>query len=136
MEFETKIKIHFDEADPAGIAFSGGIFTKMHRCYEEFIVALDQDPKQFFLNPSEIYPIRHMEAEYLRPLLPLNEYGVRMTVIKISDSSFQLEFRVANNGNDHCVVRSTHVCVDKSSMKKASLPSQLKESLQKFATPQ
>lgn len=136
MSFQTQIKIHFDEADPAGIAFSGGIFTKIHRCYEEFVEALGQNPTQFFLNPEIITPIRHIEADYLQPLLPLQKYDVQIGVLKLGESSFQLQFNVSKESKDLCVVRSTHVCCQKSTMKKCSIPKDLKENLEKFAIPQ
>ena len=133
MTFNTEIRIHFDEADPAGIAFSGEILTKMHRCYEEFIEALGLDPKEFFLSPKLIYPLRHVEVEYFKPLLPLSTYKVAIGVTKISDSSFQLQYNVqGSNGDRHCQLRSTHVCVDPAPMKKSDLPDPLRESLKKF----
>ena len=130
MSFETTMKIHFDEADPAGIAFSGGIFTKIHRCYEDFIVALKQDPQQFFLNPELIYPLRHIEAQYFYPLLPLQEYNVKIDVSRLSESSFQLQFDILKGEKIFCQVRSTHVCCQKSSMTKVAIPENLKQNLE------
>lgn len=126
------MKIHFDEADPAGIAFSAQLFTKAHHCFEEFIAGIGEDPKAFFLKPEMIYPIRHMEAEYFKPLLPLETYGVEIVVIKLSESSFQLEFQI----EDHCRLRSTHVCVEKASMTKSSIPASLRQNLEKFVSQQ
>ena len=136
MSFKTEISIHFDEADPAGIAFSGGVFTKMHRCYEEFITALGQNPQKFFLNPEVIFPLRHMEADYFAPLMPLEKYQVSIGVLKNSDTSFQLQYEISKGETKHCVVRSTHVCVDKSTMKKTAMPSDLKQNLETFVIPQ
>ena len=136
MTFETEIKIHFDEADPAGIAFSGGLFTKMHRCYEDFIVALEIDPQEFFLNPTVIVPLRHVEADYLRPLRPLQKYQVVVSVTKMSESSFQLQFEVKQKNQNHAVLRSTHVCCSKETLVKCPIPDHLRQSLEKFAAPQ
>ena len=132
MSFETKIKIHFDEADPAGIAFSGGIFTKIHRCYEDFIEALNQDPKEFFLNPKVITPLRHVEVEYFRPLFPLETYDVMIDVLKLSESSFQLQFNIQRDGKTLSSVRSTHVCCLKDNMEKCPIPENLRQNLEKF----
>lgn len=136
MGFQTKIKIHFDEADPAGIAFSGGLFTKLHRCYEEFIEALDQDPTQFFLNPTTLFPLRHVEAEYLGPLLPLKTYCVDIHVKKMGHSSFTLEFTVKDSQKVLARLHSTHVACNKLTMEKSPLPKELKENLEKFVIPQ
>ncbi len=135
MTFKTTTKIHFDEADPAGIAFSGTLFTKAHRCYEEFIAKITS-AEDFFLNPEAIYPIRHTETEFLAPLFPLKSYEVLIQVNKLGDTSFQLQFDIQKEGRSRAIVRTTHVCVDKKTMKKQGLPSELKESLQKFVTQQ
>lgn len=136
MPFKTQMKIHFDEADPAGIAFSGGLFTKIHRCYEDFVVALDQDPNAFFLNPEVIYPLRHFEGEYLQPLLPLQTYEVFVSVLKISESSFQLEYKVGSYEKPKACFRSTHVAVNRKEFQKISIPDSLKRNLEKFVIPQ
>jgi acyl-CoA thioesterase FadM len=136
MSFKTQIKIHFDEADPAGIAFSGHIFTKVHRCYEEFIEELGQNPSHFFLKNEILVPIRHVEIDYLGPLLPFKSYPVVISVLKISTSSFQLQFSIFDGTKLMSKVKSTHVCCDKQSMEKCEIPSLLKESLQKFVIPQ
>ncbi len=136
MVFETEMKIHFDEADPAGIAFSGGLFTKIHRCYEDFVVALQQDPKAFFLDPEIIYPLRHFEGEYLQPLMPLESYPVSVEVCRLSTSSFQLQYSVGNQDKPRAVFRSTHVAVDRKTFSKVSIPTSLKQNLEKFVTQQ
>ena len=134
MGFETSIKIHFDEGDPAGVAFSGHLFGKMHRCYETFVEeALGHNPQSFFLKSQVIYPLRHFEGEYFKPLLPLSTYGVRMGVLKISQTGFRLEYEV--HGDSPQVMacfRSTHVAVDGKTWKKKPLPQEFKESLEKF----
>jgi acyl-CoA thioesterase FadM len=136
MAFETQMKIHFDEADPAGIAFSGGLFSKIHRCYEGFVEALGQDPEAFFLSPEIIYPLRHFEGEYFHPLLPLRHYPVQIRVLKCSISSFQLEYSVGPAEKRAAIFRSTHVAVDPKTFQKTAIPDSIKQNLQKFATPQ
>ena len=132
MEFQTQIKIHFDEVDPAGIAFAGHIFNKTHRCYEEFIEAIGQNVREFFTGSSFIYPIRHIEVEYLKPLFALKIYQVVIMVKRISESSFQLQFNIREKGETVSKVHSTHVCCEKEKMKKAALPKNLKQRLEKY----
>lgn len=136
MAFETSMKIHFDEADPAGIAFSGGLFTKIHRCYEDFIAGIGEDPQQFFLKPDLIYPLRHFEGEYMAPLMPLQTYQVWIEVSKLSESSFSLQYTVGEKDKPRAQFRSTHVCVDKTTFKKSSIPEALRQKLEKFGSVQ
>ncbi len=131
MAHTTTMKIHFDEADPAGIAFSGGLFTKIHRCFEDFIEAMKIDPNEFFFNRDSIFPLRHNEAEYFKPLLPLKTYSVLISVLRISETSFQMEFKVMDQEVPHAVVRSTHVCCDSQTFTKKPIPDFLRGGLQK-----
>ena len=132
MEFQTRIKIHFDEADPAGIAFAGHIFNKIHRCYEDFIETLGQDSRNFFMGTDLIYPIRSMEAQYLKPLLALNTYQMTLLVHSLSESGFQLQFDIKEKDQMFCQVRSTHVCCKKQEMKRTTLPEDLRQGLEKY----
>ena len=131
MTFQETIKIHFNDADPAGICFFGTVFEKVHQVYEGFLQALDVDTKTWFLNPKIIIPIRHTEANFLRPLYALEEYEVQVNPIHISDSSFRLMFVIGRNGENHCNVITTHTCFDPVKKEKRMLPDPLKEQLQK-----
>lgn len=96
------------------------------------------DPQKFFMDPDIIYPLRHMEADYFGPLFPLHDYQARVQVLKISDSSFTLQFDIEEPTNQKvmCQVRSTHVCCLKEGMRKNSIPDDLRQSLEKFVIQQ
>ena len=126
------MKIHFDEADPLGIAFAGNIFRKTHHCYEDFIENLGGDHKEFFMGDTFIYPIRHVEVEYFKPLRPLNHYKVGIHVLHLSEFRFQLQFDIGEPEQLHCQVRSTHVCCKKQKMEKSPIPMDLKHQLEKY----
>ena len=132
MEFQTRIKTHFDEADPAGIVFTGHIFNKIHRCYEDFIETLGQNRKDFFMGLDLIYPIRSLEAEYFKPLFVLQTYQVITTVSGLSESSFQLRSLIREKNQTLCQIRSTHVCCERQKMKKTTLPKDLRQELKKY----
>ncbi len=136
MEFTTQFKIHFDEADPAGIAFSGGLFTKVHRCYEDFVEALGQDASAFFLSPETLYPLLKFQADYHKPLLPLQNYEVKIGVVGLSTSSFTLQYRVTQGDESFATLTSVHVAVNKKTFQKTSIPEDLRVNLQKFELPQ
>lgn len=132
MSYKSQIHIHFDEADPAGIAFFGNIFHKIHQTYEDFLRHMDIDLKEWFLNPQTIAPIRHTEAEYLAPLLPFETYDVVTKVLSLSESTFRLEFTIEKKNKKHVIVSTTHVCCSVAEMKKVPIPKNLKLQLEKF----
>ena len=131
MAFSTTTKIHFDEADPAGVAFSGQLFTKMHRCYEGFISHMGISPQDFFLGEKWAYPLRAIDCEYFSPLLALHEYDVEIQVLKISETSFKLGYSVKKQGKLCAKLNSVHVCINKSTGAKAEIPHSLKVGLEK-----
>lgn len=131
-EFKTTMTIHFDEADPAGIAFAGQIFTKVHRCYEDFIAHLRINKKHFFLDSDYAYPIKSFEAEYLAPLFPLQTYDVNVSVLNLSQNSYQLQFNILDGAKSLCLVRSVHVCCKKQPFEKSPLPIDLKSRLENY----
>lgn len=68
--FHTEIQIRFREADPAGILFFGHVFALAHDCFEGFIEETGFGWKNWFNVRGEyLVPIRHTEANYLRPFL-------------------------------------------------------------------
>lgn len=132
MAYQSQFQVHFDDADPAGIAFFGNLFTKIHHCYEEFLQAMGVDLKQWFLSPEVIAPIRHSEAEYFKPLFPFETYNVDIKVLSLSESTFRLEFNIHQKGEKNSIVRTTHVCCSAKTFQKVSIPEKLKVELEKF----
>lgn len=132
MSFQSQIQIHFNEADPAGIAFFGNVFAKIHQCYEDFLQSMGIDLEEWFLSPKLIAPIRHTEAEYFKPLLPFKNYDVKIKTLSLSESTFRLQFTIERDGEKHVVISTTHVCCTVKDMKKAPIPESLNMELQKF----
>ena len=134
MSFQTEIRIHFDEGDPAGVAFSGGLFRKMHQCFEEFVMAMGIDSQQYFFNEDWAFPIRLTECQFLKPLAPLQNYKVSIGVSQISHSSFTVQYEVISKDQVVCSqIKSVHVCLEKKTLKKAAIPDFLKNGLENFA---
>lgn len=138
MTFSSKMTIHFDDADPAGICFFAKIIGKSHHIYEEFIAHIKEDPVHFFSGEKWLVPIRHVEADYFAPLRALNTYPVFVSVTTLSRCSFQLQFAIGSSiGNSsgqspNAMVKTTHVFVDRASQKKAPLPPSLRQKLEAF----
>ncbi|MCB0378385.1 MAG: thioesterase family protein [Bdellovibrionales bacterium] len=131
MAFRSQFRVHFEEADPAGIAFFGVVYNKVHHAYEDFLASMGIDLTAWFLNPEVITPIRGLTTNFTRPLLPLETYDIQVVVPSISEHSFQLRFTIEQEGQEHCQVTTTHVCVEKSKMKKITIPETLRLQLEK-----
>ena len=92
-QWKRTIRIHFDEADPAGLLFFGSYFIIAHRFMEECLSSLFSW-KEWYNNPHWGAPIRHAEAEYFSPLYAgdLCELTLSLKKIGLSSLSFELCF--------------------------------------------
>jgi len=129
MSFKTEITMKFSQTDMAGIGFFNEAFNVFHDQYEEFVQKQVTGKKNWFNNPEWVVPIRHIEADYLRPLMAFENYQVEIRVSKVGGSSFHLETTIAQGSNVHCKIQSTHVFVDKKTMKPRPIPEEILKTL-------
>lgn len=130
--FHTKKTLTFRESDPAGIMFFGNIFAFAHDAFEEFIVAAGYTYKEWFEPQDIIIPIRHTEANYFAPFFPGQTYEISVTVGKIGQSSFQMNYTFSQAHKKHAVVTMVHAVADKKSMQKAPIPNLIKSRLMPY----
>lgn len=130
MAYKTQIFLPFHLADPAGIIFFGHVFTLAHQAYEEWIskdLGIQWD--DWFKNPNWIVPIKHAEADYMRPLIAGKICEVNLQLAEIRTSSFRLDYAFNLNGEVCCIVKHVHVFCERSSMKKIDIPLSIKPKL-------
>ncbi len=127
--FQKKIQMHFREADPAGILFFGNIFGLAHDCFEDFIQAAGFTWKEWFQTKDYLIPIRHTESNFLKPFLPGDSYQIHASVLKIGNSSFQMNYEFKSQDTTHAVVTMTHTFLDARSREKISVPSSVRDRL-------
>lgn len=125
--------VHFDEGDPAGIVFFGNFYRLAHRALELSFPQWGLTWEDFFKHPGVGFPVRHSEADYLRPIRPGQKVYVTVTPEKIGESSvtFKTDFRESEDLSSpiHATTRVTHVAIDTKTLKKTPLPKSLKEKL-------
>ncbi|MGI4791012.1 MAG: acyl-CoA thioesterase [Janthinobacterium lividum] len=132
MPFTREITPRFNQLDPAGILFFGEIFTLCSGIYEDFIQSLGFEWKQWFDNPSSASPVRHAEADYLRPLEGGQVYEVRVEILSLGTSSFEVGYTIRKLGITHCVVRLVHVFIDGQTRTKIPVPAAVREAFTKY----
>jgi len=133
MSFTSTIKIHFDDADPAGVCFYAKIIGKTHQVYEEIVESFGLDVRSFFSGEKWLVPIRHTEAEYLKPLKALTTYSVTVSQTKISESSFTLSYSISEGTELCALVRTTHVFLETKTGKKCEIPEDFKKGLESLS---
>lgn len=125
-----KFSVAFDEADGEGIVFFGNYFRLAHRALEAHLPRLGVTWTEWFKNPDFGVPLRHVEADYMKPLRPGEDYLVDVAVAEMGESSvhFAYEFR-SLNGEVLARLKTSHVFVSRLEMKKITIPTSIRERL-------
>jgi acyl-CoA thioesterase FadM len=115
--------IPFHLADPAGILFFGHVFTLAHEAFEHFVIDAIQSPwTDWFQNSEWIVPIKHAEANYMRPLQAGDECQIELVVTDLSASSFTMNAAFIQQ-HLCCEVKTVHVFCSRAQKQKIPIPS-------------
>lgn len=128
--YKIEIQIPFHQVDPAGILFFGHVFTIAHQAFETFITeTLNIQWQEWFQNPEWCVPLKHVSADYLRPIVGGDRYIVSIAVEEVKETSFILKTIISKDDIDHCHVKSVHLFVDKTILQKIPIPKLYKDLL-------
>lgn len=126
-----RFKVPFDEADGEGIVFFGNYFRLAHRAFEAYLPTVGIKWEEWFDHPQWGVPLRHVEADYLKPLKPGDEYEVDIRVADMGESSVHFTYEFTCKGAVMAKLKTSHVFVSRPEMKKIPLPTTLVERLKK-----
>jgi YbgC/YbaW family acyl-CoA thioester hydrolase len=123
--FQRELSIRFQDVDAAGIIFYPNALALCHDIYVEFL-AVSGAPLHEALQGPWIAPVRHAEADYLRPL----RFGDRIT-ISIAAAHLEpieqptevtLGYRVTKGEELSIVAQTVHTFVDPGTFKRVLVP--------------
>ena len=136
MAFRKKVKIYFDQGDPARIAFHGEHSIIVQRVLEEYIPSIGISWEDWFSNNEVFMPIVKLNNEYKKPLYPGKEYIVELNLTHVGKSSVGCGYRILTLEEEACcIVEAVYVCVDKTSFKSKALPKKWQTILKENQTP-
>lgn len=120
--FEQNITVHFRQTDMAGIAYFNEVFNIFHDTYEAWVALNFESKSYWFQNPEWAVPLKNVQCDYKAPLLPFENYNVRITLAEISNSSFRLKTEILNESLVCAEITTTHVFMDKKSLRSKPIP--------------
>ncbi len=130
MTFKTQTLVSFEQTDPGGVLFYAQVFSLTHKCLEEFIIHSKIGWNHWFQNTELAAPIRHCEADYLKPMFAGQNYMIELKVNSISETTVSFNFTIKNSQQDLCCKASTvHTFINKSTIKKSPLPDDIRKKL-------
>lgn len=125
--FALELPIRFQDVDAAGIIFYPRVLELCHDVYVEFLASVGYPLPEMLKGPF-IIPIRHAEADYLRPL----RFGDRVEVAiiaaqtgpRLPPTEVTLGYHISNIENDEpaAVAQTVHTFVDRRSLERVPIP--------------
>jgi YbgC/YbaW family acyl-CoA thioester hydrolase len=126
-----KFTVNFDEADGEGIVFFGNYFRLAHRALEQYLAQIGFPWEEWFKNKEFGVPLRHVEADYLRPLRPGDTFLAVIKVAEIGESSVSFDYEFQDQaGKPLAKLKTAHVFASRADFRKISIPENIRARLE------
>jgi len=132
MAFEHRRRVRFQDTDPAGIVFFANIFVYCHEAFEELLRAVGMPLETIIASREQVLPLAHAEADFKKPFRVGVLVTTRVTVARIGDRSFRLDYEMKDDkGELLAQVATVHVATDPGSGRATALSPKLRDALAK-----
>lgn len=121
--------VRFQDVDAAGLVFFARFFDYFHDAYAGFLRARGAPIEGAIRDGSWIAPLRHAEADYIRPLRFADAISVVVAAVELADTEYTIGYRVVRGGEVVCVGRTVHVAVDRAGGGRMAVPEVLRRAL-------
>ncbi len=121
--------MRFQDVDAAGIVFYARVFDYFHDAYVSFLHGRGARLDEALRDGTWAAPLRHAEADYLRPLHFGDRIDVVIAGIDVAETEYTVGYRVERDGEVVCVGRVVHVAVDPSEGGRVPVPAELRDAL-------
>ncbi len=125
--YTTQFSVRFQHVDAAGVVFFARFFEYVHEAYEGFLSSIGSPLSQVLREQSWAAPLKHVEADYFRPLRLGDEVTVQLVAAEIEGSFLTLGWRLLVSSKPEvahvvAVVQSTHAFVSMSDFERTQIP--------------
>jgi 1,4-dihydroxy-2-naphthoyl-CoA hydrolase len=128
--FTARRRVAFQEVDAAGIVFYARFFDYFHDAYVGWLEDRGVPLDAALRDGTWAAPLRHAEADYLRPLRFGEEIGVAVVVLAVDDTELTLGYRVTREEEPVCFGLTRHVSVDVATFRRAPFPDAVRDALE------
>ena len=134
MAFRKKVRIYFDQGDPAHIAFHGQHTIIAQRVMEEYVENIGIPWKEWYASKDIFLPVVEFLIQFKKPLHPGEEYFVDVQFEKVGHKSLTTKYKILSLKEEVCcLIKAVYVCVDARLFKSQAFPKHWLPLLQKEA---
>jgi 1,4-dihydroxy-2-naphthoyl-CoA hydrolase len=122
--------IYLADTDAAGVVYFAHLLSICHESYEFSLAQFGINVKSFLNNAAVAIPISQAEIQFFRPLFCGDRIKVDFTCQSLSESEFELQYKISLGEVLVGKAKTRHVCIDTAHRKRSALP----EILQSWVT--
>lgn len=120
--FVKSDQIRMHDTDAAGHLFFGALFRIAHDALEDFAASEGFSLGKLLEKKELFFVIVHAAADYVAPLRLGDKVEVQITVSKVGQRSFSVDYRFLKGGEEAARAKTVHVAINPSSWKPCPLP--------------
>lgn len=134
--FKIQRVVRLRDTDPAGVIFFSNYFLFAHETYEVFLDKIGYSLRRIIEQESFLLPIVHAESDYHQMIRLEDHISIALNVKEIGRTSFTLLYDFFLNNQELVgTVKTVHVCVDKTTLKKRPIPEEFQQALKEYKRP-
>ena len=128
--FAHRVTIGLGRSDAAGVIYFTEALDLAHEAAEAFLEAAGV-PLRDLLQPGQVkLPVVHAEADYMRPVRPGDRIELRLSSLRIGQSSITFEWVAAHDTGDEAFrTRIVHACIDADRGTGVAVPDRIRAAL-------
>lgn len=119
-------RVRFQDVDAAGTIYFPRVLEYFGDAYLGLLTAAGLDVPTMLRERTGAAPLRHAEADFLRPLFFGDEVNVEVVRARLGESSASFGHRITKDGQLMSVGTTVHVFVDGRTFQKTPLPAALR----------
>lgn len=130
--FAAEVAVRFQDVDAAGIVFFARFFDYVHEVYEGFLSSVGLPLPQVLRDKSWAAPLRHAEADYLRPAKFGDVLLVELVAAHSEESEIALGWRITLKGQSEkpcAIVQTVHTFVRPEDFQRIPVPVEISQKL-------
>ena len=135
MPFITSNRVQMYDTDAAGIIYFASQFRYAHDAFEQIMQSIGYNFTDLLEKEPFIFVIVHAEADYFAPLKVGDLITVETRITRIGETSFTLDYQLSKEGKIVGRCQTVHVCLDKHTRKKQTLPAKPMSKLRQYYVP-
>ena len=130
--FSQRREVRFQDVDAAGIVFFARLLEYFHDAYVAWLASAGVSLSDALARKEWAAPLKHVEADFLRPLRFGDAIEVELVRAKLDGSALSVGYRVRALPGGEAVAtgHSVHVVVDASTFRRIEPPSALRAAIE------